>query len=219
VHRPGGAGRRALRHAYTRDPAPSAPLPMSRLLPRSKRRRGAASPPPPADRSPRSRPRRRGGPAGLGLRERGELRRRLRFLRRARELALRDLGGLVFDLYRFGRQRDALVREKLDTLVRMDREEREAAGRLGEDGAPRELREPGLGACARCGALHSSDARFCSRCGVDLVAAHQAEEAERHRGLDALPEPAAPETELATEAELPPATEEPLAPPTEEPPQ
>ena len=29
-----------------------------------------------------------------------------------------------------------------------------------------ELREPGIAACPRCGALHGSDARFCPSCGV-----------------------------------------------------
>ena len=40
--------------------------------------------------------------------------RRACFLRQARELAYRDLGGLVFDLHRFGGRNDELVIAKLD---------------------------------------------------------------------------------------------------------
>ena len=43
------------------------------------------------------------------LPDRGKLRRRLRYLRRVRELGFRDVGGLVFDLDRFGRKRPDLV--------------------------------------------------------------------------------------------------------------
>jgi ribosomal protein L40E len=31
-----------------------------------------------------------------------------------------------------------------------------------------ELREPGVAACPRCGALHGSDARFCPQCGTQF---------------------------------------------------
>jgi len=40
------------------------------------------------------------------------------------------------------------------------------------------LREPGIGGtCPRCGELHASEARFCSRCGLDLTARGAAETA------------------------------------------
>jgi hypothetical protein len=54
--------------------------------------------------------------------DRGRMRRRLRYLRRTRELAFRDLGGLQFDLYRFGRSRDDLVGGKLARLTAIDTE-------------------------------------------------------------------------------------------------
>ena len=57
-----------------------------------------------------------------GFQSRGRARRRLRFLRKARELAYRDLGGLVFNLHRFGQRNDALVLAKLTTLGHIDRE-------------------------------------------------------------------------------------------------
>src|SRR3984885_2905450 len=60
------------------------------------------------------------GPPGFG--ERGRMRRRMRFLRKARELAYRDLGGLVFDLHHFGQRNDELVLAKLATLSRIDAE-------------------------------------------------------------------------------------------------
>src|SRR5271163_366125 len=57
-----------------------------------------------------------------GFSERGRMRRRARFLRKARELAYRDLGGLVFNLHRFGQRNDALVLAKLSTLGHIDSE-------------------------------------------------------------------------------------------------
>ena len=57
-----------------------------------------------------------------GFGSRGRARRRARFLRKARELAYRDLGGLVFNLHRFGQRNDALVLAKLGTLGHIDTE-------------------------------------------------------------------------------------------------
>src|SRR3954466_15463221 len=99
-------------------------------------------------------------------RQRTLMRRRLRYLRRARELALRDLGGLVFDLDRFSRERPDLVRAKLDGLAAMDTARRTLEAALGEQHDVDVLREPGIASCPRCGALHASEARFCSNCGL-----------------------------------------------------
>jgi hypothetical protein len=96
---------------------------------------------------------------------RGRLRRRLRYLRSARELGLRDLGGLVFDLHRFERERPDLVKAKLDALAELDAERRRLEDVLGDRREVDVLREPGLASCAACGALLASDARFCSNCG------------------------------------------------------
>ncbi len=104
-----------------------------------------------------------------GFRERSRLRRRLRYLRRVRELGFRDLGGLVFDLDRFGRAREDLVRAKLDALGAVDAELRALEPALDDVRPFHELREPGIAACARCGALHGSDARFCPACGLELA--------------------------------------------------
>ena len=108
------------------------------------------------------------------FRHRGRLRRRLRYLRRVREIAYRDIGGLVFDLRRFGRDEPGLVNAKLDALIALDAELRELEGTLGDPQPVAELREPGVGACPGCAALHASDARFCSACGLDLKSAGKA---------------------------------------------
>jgi hypothetical protein len=100
--------------------------------------------------------------------ERGKLRRRLRFVRRARELALRDLGGLVFDLHRFGRERGDLVEQKLSALSTLDSEMRALQALLDDHPEVSVLHEPGLASCPRCGALHASDAAYCSACGLPV---------------------------------------------------
>jgi ribosomal protein L40E len=130
--------------------------------------------PPPAPSPPPSDPL----PAGLApedvaptrpsFRDRGRLRRRLRYLRRVRELGFRDLGGLAFDLHRFRRRNDELVLGKLAALDAVDRELRAIERVLDERRDIIELREPGVAACPRCGALHGSDARFCPQCGTQF---------------------------------------------------
>ena len=108
------------------------------------------------------------GPDSASFRDRGRLRRRLRFLRRARELAFRDVGGLIFDMRRFGRDRPDLVEAKLNALAAVDQELR-ALERVLDDRRPiHELREPGLSSCPRCGALHASEDNFCPRCGLQF---------------------------------------------------
>src|SRR4051812_39084539 len=103
-----------------------------------------------------------------GFRERGRMRRRLRYLRRLRELGFRDVGGLVFDLDRFGRDRPDLVRAKLDALRAVDEELRTLETALDDVRPLHELHEPGIAACPRCGALHGSESNFCPSCGLHL---------------------------------------------------
>jgi ribosomal protein L40E len=107
-------------------------------------------------------------PTRTSFRDRGRLRRRLRYLRRVRELGFRDLGGLVFDLHRFARRNDELVLGKLAALDAVDRELRAIERVLNERRDILELREPGVAACPRCGALHGSDAKFCPQCGTQF---------------------------------------------------
>ena len=103
-----------------------------------------------------------------GFNERGRMRRRARFLRKARELAYRDLGGLVFNLHRFGQRNDALVLAKLTTLGQIDAELRTLEGALAEHQPVTVLRDAGIAACPRCAAIHGSEDRFCPNCGLAM---------------------------------------------------
>jgi hypothetical protein len=105
------------------------------------------------------------------FRNRGRLRRRMRFLRRVRELGYRDLGGLVFDQHRFNRPSEDLVRAKVDALAAVDGELRALEEALRDRRDITELREPGISVCPRCGTLHGSDANFCPSCGLALSGA------------------------------------------------
>jgi ribosomal protein L40E len=102
------------------------------------------------------------------FRHRGRLRRRLRYLRRVRELGFRDLGGLIFDQHRFSRVNTTLVDGKLHALVAVDAELRALEHALDDRRPLTELREPGISVCSRCGALHGSEARFCPSCGTPV---------------------------------------------------
>ena len=105
-------------------------------------------------------------PKHPGFRERGRLRRRLRYLRQIRELGYRDLGGLVFDQHRFERGDEALVEGKVLAIETLDREIRALEEVLQLQTPYAELFIPGVSACARCGTLHGSDAHFCPHCGL-----------------------------------------------------
>jgi hypothetical protein len=105
-------------------------------------------------------------PSSPSFRHRGRLRRRLRYLRRVRELGFRDLGGLVFDQHRFSHANEELVRGKVNALAAVDGELRALEQALGDRRPITELREPGISVCPRCGGLHGSEARYCPSCGV-----------------------------------------------------
>jgi hypothetical protein len=111
----------------------------------------------------------RPGAAHLGLAERGQMRRRARYLRRLREVQLRDLGGFVLELHRFGRERPELVEAKLRAAAGTDEELRALETALDGHASLRELREAGIGgACADCGAVFGSADHFCAACGAPL---------------------------------------------------
>jgi hypothetical protein len=104
-----------------------------------------------------------------GLLTRSRLRRRARYLRRLRELQLRDLGGFIVELHRFGRERPDLIGPKLEAAADTDRELRALEQALGDGASEMELREPGIGgACTECGTVHGSADRYCSWCGRKL---------------------------------------------------
>src|SRR3954454_1772137 len=123
--------------------------------------------------------------------DRGRLRRRLRYLRRGRELQLPDLGGLVYETHRMSRPRQDLVQRKVSALAATDAEMTGLEHALDDIRPLLELREPGIGGkCPRCGELFGSDARFCSHCGAGLAGG--AEAARGQSGAAGAPPGAAP---------------------------
>src|SRR5215216_416311 len=135
------------------------------------------------------------------------LKRERRALLREREERIRDLGGLVFEMFRRDRFRVELVTERCADLVALDERLEEldsllAASRHGglrcECGAPlswgahfcancgRPVGARPVVACARCGAPLPADVKFCSSCG-------SAVERPRELPADTQPEPAAKE--------------------------
>jgi hypothetical protein len=145
-------------------------------------------------------------PAELRLRapagRRGRLRRRLRYLRRARELMLRDLGGLLFEVHRTGGgdvgAHQTLIAGKVSRLTAVDAEMRALEEALGAARPETVLFEPGVGGtCVACGELYGSGASFCSRCATPTNAIAVSEPAPGDRGAAAsVPAmPAAPEGE------------------------
>jgi hypothetical protein len=102
---------------------------------------------------------------------RSRLRRRLRYLRRARELMLRDLGGLVYEVHRtggsdFGAHR-GVIDGKIERLALVDAESGAIEQALGAPRGETVVFEPGVGGtCDVCGELYGSAARFCARCGT-----------------------------------------------------
>jgi len=113
-------------------------------------------------------------PRRAGFRTRGRMRRRLRYLRKLRELQVRDLGGLVFDLRRFERKRDDLVAQKIDQIRACDDELHALERVLDERRELRDVREPGIGGtCPRCFAIYGSADKFCANCGAAFGGAVQ----------------------------------------------
>jgi hypothetical protein len=107
--------------------------------------------------------------AAASPRERSRIRRRLRYLRKLRELQLHDLGGFLLEQARIGRENPQVVQTKLDSAVETDRELRALQGALEERRGLREVREPGIGgSCPACGTVHGSGDRYCSWCGQKL---------------------------------------------------
>ncbi len=104
---------------------------------------------------------RRPGPGGVEARRphAGLLRRERRLLLEAREEKLRDLGGLLVELYRRGGFREDLLTEGCAELVGID-------ARLAEIDELLELRSL-VPRCA-CGAPVLRGARFCPHCGSAL---------------------------------------------------
>jgi hypothetical protein len=161
-------------------------------------------------------------PERPGFRSRGRARRRARFLRKARELAYRDLGGLVFNLHRFGQRNDALVIAKLTTIGHIDTELRALESALHERRPVTVLREAGVTACPRCAAIHSSEDAFCPSCGlqisgqIDLPADFQAPASAGAAPAPPRPATPVPSSPLPVSAPPPAAAAPPAAAPARE---
>jgi hypothetical protein len=119
----------------------------------------------------------------------GVIRRERRALARAREDKLRDLGGLILEMYRRDRFREDLLSERCNELLGIDARlheldemlsaarSRVLAGRC-KCGAPlpwgshfcpncgRPAGDRPVIACAECGHPLQGDARFCASCGA-----------------------------------------------------
>jgi predicted amidophosphoribosyltransferase len=135
------------------------------------------------------------------------LKREQRALLREREERIRDLGGLVFEMFRRDRFRVELVTERCADLVALEERLSEldallSASRRGglrcACGAPlpwgahfcancgRPAGPRPVVSCARCGSPLPADVKFCSNCGSSVE--HQPEPSE-----DTQPEPATKE--------------------------
>jgi hypothetical protein len=148
---------------------------------------------------------------------RGRLRKRVAFLRAARELLLRDLGGFVYEIHRTAGDHEheahrRLRATKLDRLSRVDAELHELELLLDDVRRNVVVSEPGVGGeCPECGELFGSAAHYCSHCGLPLtesarrafsrIVAAQPFAAEA-------PAPVAPPSDQSTQ-ELPPLTAQP----------
>jgi hypothetical protein len=107
--------------------------------------------------------------APAGRRDRIRMRRRLRELRRLREAQLLELGALVVEAQKHGRDEAPIVKTKAAEAAATDAEARALADALETDaGVDRIVAEGIAGPCPTCGTLTSTAARFCSTCGTPL---------------------------------------------------
>jgi hypothetical protein len=138
-------------------------------------------------------------PARRALPPPGVIRRERRLLARAREEKLRDLGGLILEMYRRDRFREDLLADRCNELLGLDARLHELdemlaaarrripAGRC-ECGAPlpwgshfcphcgRPAGEQPVIACDECGHPLPGDARFCASCGAPAGEAHETDD-------------------------------------------
>ncbi|HXY85619.1 MAG TPA: zinc ribbon domain-containing protein [Gaiellaceae bacterium] len=128
---------------------------MARLLPRFRR---ADDAPPPEPQAPPRRP----------LPHPGVLRRERRALLRAREERLRDLGGLMLEMYRRDQFRQDLLIERCDELGALDERLQELDTLLAVAASSR---RPAPAAKCECGAPIVGGSHFCANCGRPVGAA------------------------------------------------
>jgi hypothetical protein len=98
----------------------------------------------------------------------GVLRRERRALLKFREERLRDLGGLLLEMFRRDRFREDLVRERCEELLEIDAHLTSIDTALGLAWT-----RPGSDLCT-CGSPRADGARFCAACGRPVGEARQA---------------------------------------------
>jgi hypothetical protein len=148
------------------------------------------------------------------------LRRERRALLRAREERLRDLGGLMLEMFRRDQFRQDLLVERCDELIALDERLQELDTLLAAAVSVRRAAPPARCACGaplvwgshfcancgrpvaatppvvgctNCGGALAADAKFCAVCGTPVAPQQQSEAAAiepRPELLDALPAPA-----------------------------
>jgi hypothetical protein len=107
--------------------------------------------------------------APSGSRERGRMRRQLRELRRLREAQLIELGALVLEAHKHGRDESPVIKSKAAEAAATDAEARALADALETDAGLDTIVTAGIaGPCPTCGTLTSTAWRFCSTCGTPL---------------------------------------------------
>jgi hypothetical protein len=159
------------------------------------------------------------GPQRRSLPHPGQLRRERRALLKVREERLRDLGGLMLEMFRRDQFRQDLLVERCDELVSLDERLQEVDTLLAAAvsvrraapsarcacGAPivwgshfcancgrPTTATPPVVACVQCGTALAADAKFCAVCGRAVAPEQQSEAAavEPHPELlEALPAP------------------------------
>jgi hypothetical protein len=97
----------------------------------------------------------------------GQLRRERRTLLQARERRLRDLGGLMVEMYRRDQFRQDLIVDRCTELSRIDERLVELETLLAAAASRGRVREA---AHCECGAPIFFGAKFCSRCGRAVAA-------------------------------------------------
>jgi double zinc ribbon protein len=102
------------------------------------------------------------GPPRRSLPHPGQLRRERRALLRAREERLRDLGGLMLEMFRRDQFRQDLLVERCDELLALDERLQELDTLLA---ASASARRPAPAARCACGAPIVWGSHFCGNCG------------------------------------------------------
>ncbi|HMI21466.1 MAG TPA: zinc ribbon domain-containing protein [Gaiellaceae bacterium] len=107
------------------------------------------------------------GPQRRSLPHPGQLRRERRALLRVREERLRDLGGLMLEMFRRDQFRQDLLVERCDELVALDERLQELDTLLA---ASVSARRPAPAARCACGAPLVWGSHFCANCGRPVTA-------------------------------------------------